>query len=311
MDIIKKTIPVALIIAASGVFSAVSAQVEEISARGPIPFAAFDKDGNGLVSEQEFNSVRGQRISTRAAEGRPMPGAAGSPFSEFDRNADGQLTQDELAAGRNSQIKKCRNMGMGPGGGMGQGRGMRPGRGMGRNMPAYSEFDLDGDGKMTEKEFNEARASRISERANQGYPMRNSANAPPFSNIDTNADGAISAEEFSLHQAQHRQQMQKYHEMRMQQGRGKRRGMGPGRGMGRNMPTFSEFDLNGDGKIPEKEFNEARASRISERAKQGYPMRNIANAPPFSNIDTNGDGVISEQEFYSSQSQHRQQRGQY
>ena len=104
--------------------------------------------------------------------------------------------------------------------------------------------DLDGDGKIPEKEFNEARASRISERAKQGYPMRNVANAPPFSNIDTNGDGAISEEEFTSSQSQHRQQMQKYREMRMEQGRGMRQGMGPGRGMGRNMPAFSEFDLD-------------------------------------------------------------------
>ena len=201
MSIIKKAIPVGLIIAVTGAFSAVSAQAEEIPARGPIPFDAFDKDGNGLVSEEEFNSVRGQRISTRAAEGRPMSGAAGgSPFSEIDTNADGQLNQDELAARRNSQMEKRRNMGMRPGGGMGQGRGM------GRNMPAFSEFDLDGDGKIPEKEFNEARAKRIGERAKQGYPMRNIANAPPFSDIDINGDGAISEEEFIRSQSQHRQQ---------------------------------------------------------------------------------------------------------
>ena len=316
MDIIKKTMPVGLIIAVIGVSPAVSAPVEAIPASGPIPFAAFDMDGNGLISEQEFNSVRGQRISTRAAADKPMSGAAGSsPFSEIDRNADNQLSQDELAARRNSQMEKHRKMGMGPGSGMGQNRymdhsrcmsqGRGQDRGMGRNMPTFADFDLDGDGKIPEEEFNQARASRISERAKQGYPMRNIASAPPFSHIDTNGDGVISEEEFYSSQSLHRQQMQQQRVMRMQQGRAMHQGMRPGRDMGRNKPAFSEFDLDGDGKVTEKEFNEARASRISERAKQGYSMRNIASAPPFSNIDTNGDGAISEEEFTQHQSRRR------
>jgi len=36
-----------------------------------------------------------------------------------------------------------------------------------RNMPVFSEYDLDGDGRILEKEFNEARSKRISERGNR------------------------------------------------------------------------------------------------------------------------------------------------
>ncbi len=76
--------------------------------------------------------------------------------------------------------------------------------------------------------------------------------------------------------------------------------------MGMNMPTYSDFDLDGDGKILEVEFYEARNNRISERAKQGYQMKNIANAPSFSDIDTNGDGGISAEEFTAHQSLYQQ-----
>jgi Ca2+-binding EF-hand superfamily protein len=76
--------------------------------------------------------------------------------------------------------------------------------------------------------------------------------------------------------------------------------------MGRNRPAFSEYDLNGDGKITEKEFNEARSKRISERAQQGYQMRNLGSAPSFADIDTNGDGEISTEEFAAHQSQRPQ-----
>lgn len=203
MNILKNSYSVGLIIAFMSVFSPISAQSEEIPVRGPIPFTDFDKDGNGLISEEEFNAVRGERMATRAAEGRLMRGAASAPsFSELDTNGDGQLTQDELAAGQKAQMEKRHEMGMG----RGQGRGMGQGMGMGRNIPAFSEYDLDGDGKILEKEFNEARSKRISERVQQGYQMRNLDNAPSFADIDTNGDGEISAEEFTAHQSQRRQQ---------------------------------------------------------------------------------------------------------
>ena len=199
----KKLNHVSSLIAFAIIFLPISAHSEATPDRGPIPFAAYDKDGNGLISEKELSAVRAERMSTSAAEGRPMRGAASAPsFSEFETNKDGQLTQDELAAGQKAQMEKRRSMGMG----MGQGRGMGKGMGMGRNMPAFSEYDLDGDGKMLEKEFNEARSKRISERAQQGYQMRNLGNAPSFADIDANGDGHISAEEFAAHQSQHLQQ---------------------------------------------------------------------------------------------------------
>jgi Ca2+-binding EF-hand superfamily protein len=78
-------------------------------------------------------------------------------------------------------------------------------------------------------------------------------------------------------------------------------------GMGRWAPAFSDFDLNGDGSLTEAEFNEARAKRMSERATQGYPMRNAGNAPAFGSLDTDGNGKVTPDEFAAAQAQHRQQ----
>ena len=97
--------------------------------------------------------------------------------------------------------------GMGPGPGMGIGPGMGMGRGMGRNMPSFADFDLDGNGSLTEQEFYQARANRIAERSQQGYPMRNLPNAPTFQSLDANGDGRLDPQEFAAGQAQHRQQM--------------------------------------------------------------------------------------------------------
>lgn len=197
MKILNKTVPLGLIIAVASVISPLSAQSEELPARGPIPFSAFDQDGSGFITQDEFDTVRAQRVAEKAADGRPMRGAADAPsFSEFDKNADGQLSQDELAAGQQAQMEKRRRMGYG----MSQGQGSGMNKGM--NMPAFSDCDLNGDGKILEEEFYQARNKRMSERAEQGYQMKNAAMAPPFSVVDANGDGEISAEEFAAHQSQ-------------------------------------------------------------------------------------------------------------
>lgn len=76
------------------------------------------------------------------------------------------------------------------------------------------------------------------------------------------------------------------------------------------MPAFTDYDLNGDGKLLESEFNEARNIRISAKKEQGYQMRNQDNAPSFSEIDTDGNGEISIDEFRDHQSQRRQKMAQ-
>ena len=74
-------------------------------------------------------------------------------------------------------------------------------------MPAFSDFDLDGDGIIIEPEFNEGHAKKMSEMAAEGRQMKHAGDAPGFSGIDSNGDGGISEQEFSDHQAAHHQQM--------------------------------------------------------------------------------------------------------
>jgi Ca2+-binding EF-hand superfamily protein len=174
---------------------------------GPTPFAQFDRNGDGSVSESEFNQTRAERIAARSQAGAPMRGMANAPaFGDIDQNGDGQLTPSELADFRAQRMGN--RSGMGPGMGMGAG-GMGPGMGrMGGQMPTFSSFDADGDGLLSEVEFAQGRAERIKERSQQGYQMRNLANAPSFDAIDQNSDGQIDKQEFERAQMQHRQMMQ-------------------------------------------------------------------------------------------------------
>jgi len=80
------------------------------------------------------------------------------------------------------------------------------------------------------------------------------------------------------------------------------------KGMGRNMPVFADFDLNGDGAIAEEEFYKARAERIAKRAQEGHKMKNLANAPAFADIDTNDDGGISPDEFSVHKAEHMKKK---
>ncbi len=81
---------------------------------------------------------------------------------------------------------------------------------------------------------------------------------------------------------------------------------GMGQGMGRNMPVFTDFDLDKNGYLDEDEFIEARGARVGERAKQGRMMRGLSNMMQFSDFDLDVDGKVTPEEFAQGQAAHRQ-----
>ena len=89
-------------------------------------------------------------------------------------------------------------------------------------MSSFSDFDTDGDGKITQTEFETTQQARQAQQAESGRLMRNAANAPTFGDIDTDGNGVIDATEFKNHQM-----------TRMQQRPGGGMGKGSG-GMGPN-----------------------------------------------------------------------------
>lgn len=161
-------------------------------------FSMMDLNADGMVTEQEFSQARADFMAGRAAEGRPMRNAGNAPgFEQLDTDGDGMLNPDELAAAR--QLRRQSRNGM-----RGRGRGSSSAsESMGRNRPAYADFDLNQDGMLEEHEFIEARNQRISERAGQGYAMRGLSTARPFSALDADADGNLDQQEFAAAQASH------------------------------------------------------------------------------------------------------------
>jgi hypothetical protein len=118
----------------------------------PPPFSDFDQDGDGFVSESEFNTTRAARHEEMAKEGRPMKGMAGAPsFADVDTDGDGKLTEAELSAAQHAHMKSMHEQH----GGMaaGAGKGMHHDMHKGMNMPTFGDLDLDGDGCISPAEF--------------------------------------------------------------------------------------------------------------------------------------------------------------
>ena len=158
-------------------------------APGPIPFTAYDSNGDGRISADEFYAARNARIGERAKQGGMMRNLGNAPtFEKFDADADGYLSENELLKGQLSQMQENRmNRPMEPMGGAGRGAG---------GMASFADFDSNGDGVVTAEEFDQTRAARQADKAAQGYPMRNAGSSPSFESFDANGDGRLTPDEF-------------------------------------------------------------------------------------------------------------------
>jgi Ca2+-binding EF-hand superfamily protein len=75
--------------------------------RGPIDFETYDTNKDGMITQEEFNAVKAERMSANAKAGMPMRNAANSPdFDYFDTNKDGKITKEEFQTG---QLKRMRS----------------------------------------------------------------------------------------------------------------------------------------------------------------------------------------------------------
>jgi Ca2+-binding EF-hand superfamily protein len=224
-------------------------QAEPLPPRGPIPFHLYDINSNGFISQDEFNTIRGLRMESKASQGRPMQNMGSEPnFKQFDTDNDGQLSPDELARGQQLQRQKRWEMRQGQGMGMRQAQGGC--MGSGRNMPRFEDFDQNKDGLLTPEEFTyglqQHRQNRQNMRQGQGMGMRQGRgmgggrNMPEFEDFDGNSDGYISEQELTEARSMRISN-------RIQQGYPMRNTA--------NITAFQDIDKNSDGKISPEEFS--------------------------------------------------------
>ncbi len=98
------------------------------------------------------------------------------------------MSSDELDALRASRQANSVGMGRGQGGGSLA------------VQPKLIDFDTDGDGLISEAEFDAARADRLAENSADGRLLANADDAPDFATIDIDGDGMIDASELETHQ---------------------------------------------------------------------------------------------------------------
>lgn len=212
MKPLNRIFPALLLVTCAGLVIPSCGYAQTVPGRGPIPFSVYDTDGNGLISEAEFDTVRQERMQAQAAAGGMMRNAANAPpFADFDSDSNGQLTKEELENSQRSRMQNRPGMRMGVGMGRSGGQGMEKGMRMPGNVPSFADCDVNGDGTISEAEFDKVRGEKMNERAQQGGIMRNAAKAPAFADIDTDGDGTISSEEFAAHQASQRWQKPRTH----------------------------------------------------------------------------------------------------
>lgn len=88
---------------------------------GPTSFSDYDTNSDGVISSEEFNTVKAKKMAAKAEEGRLMKNANNSPqFEDIDANKDGSITKDELQTFQINRMKERKNMMNGQGMGMGQ-----------------------------------------------------------------------------------------------------------------------------------------------------------------------------------------------
>ncbi len=71
------------------------------TSRGPVAFEAYDTNKDNIITQEEFQSVKNERMSAKAEANMPMRNAVNSPeFGVFDANKDGKITKDEYQKGQ-------------------------------------------------------------------------------------------------------------------------------------------------------------------------------------------------------------------
>ena len=76
------------------VFGATILAAETLPTRGPLPFSTYDNDNNNVITLQEFNIIKKQRLNQKFQSGYLSRNSV--VFSDIDVNADGKITPTEL-----------------------------------------------------------------------------------------------------------------------------------------------------------------------------------------------------------------------
>ncbi len=81
-----------------------------LPSNGPLPFATYDSDNNNVITLEEFDAIKKQRMNQKKEEGRLLRNNEySSKFVDIDKNADGVINQDELKIYQESRYNSRMN----------------------------------------------------------------------------------------------------------------------------------------------------------------------------------------------------------
>lgn len=124
----------ALPLAAGLVGSAEARGADRMGAHAAPDFATIDTDGDGVISEAEFDAMRSGGLAARLFADRTL--------ERFDTDGDGVLSAEELSAA----AQEMRGM-------RGAHGGLRSGDAADRAARMFEMLDTDGDGMLSPEEF--------------------------------------------------------------------------------------------------------------------------------------------------------------
>ncbi|NCD11397.1 MAG: EF-hand domain-containing protein [Epsilonproteobacteria bacterium] len=80
--------------------------------RGPVAFESYDTNKDNIITQEEFQGVKNERMSAKAEANMPMRNASNTPeFGFFDTNKDGKITKDEYQKGQLERMQDRRGKG--------------------------------------------------------------------------------------------------------------------------------------------------------------------------------------------------------
>ena len=228
---------------------------------------AFDADGDGKVSKQEFEAE--------------WDGGMDADFEDFDADEDGFISEEEFEDEIEARVARIMKR-----------VSVSVGRALGRLENSF-DFDFDFDGAEFEADIEETieRAMRHAERGLRHAERR--MRVMPFDEgrmleeFDENENGELDPDELEKIRQAHKEAMERHkarmekHQARMEEHRAemKQRHKEYAEKMQeRRAEALAELDEDGNGKISRQEFNK----RFDER---------------FEKLDKDGDGELSEDEL--------------
>ncbi|MEA2050184.1 MAG: EF-hand domain-containing protein [Campylobacterota bacterium] len=108
-------------------------------------FTKADKNGDGVLTSQEFYNDQARKMIQKTDEGRALKGASTAPqFKNVDINKDGKVTFKEYNKFHTIRQQEMMNI---------RNKGQNYSKNKGRGIDTFNKYDINNDGVIDKKEF--------------------------------------------------------------------------------------------------------------------------------------------------------------